>query len=175
MAIPEQGDRRRRSPTHDELRAWRSFIETSERVKRVVADRLQDDSGLSTGDYAVLLALSEAPGRRLRSSSLATEVGWERSRLSHHLGRMERRGLLLREPVATDSRGAEVVLTEAGARSFRAGSAPHLHAVREVFADALTGEQLSALEDAMGALDAHLRREASEERPAPGERATPPS
>ncbi|WP_285042990.1 MarR family transcriptional regulator [Plantibacter sp. LMC-P-059a] len=159
MAIPDARDRRRRSPTHDELRTWRSFIETSERVKRVVADRLQQDSGLSTGDYAVLLALSEAPQRRLRSSFLATEVGWERSRLSHHLGRMERRGLVRREPVPSDSRGAEIVLTEEGARLFRAGSAPHLRAVRAVFAEALSAGQLAALEDAMGSLDAHLRRE----------------
>jgi DNA-binding MarR family transcriptional regulator len=148
--------RERRTPTVDELRAWRAFIETSEAVKDVVAVRLQADSGLSNGDYAVLLALSEAPERRLRSSQLAHVISWERSRLSHHLGRMERRGLVRREAVAADSRGAEVVLTEEGARLFRSAFLPHLHTIQEVFVTALSPEQLRAVEDAMQTLRRHL-------------------
>ena len=77
----------------------------------------------------------------MRSSELAAGIGWERSRLSHHLGRMERRGLVRREECATDNRGAEVVLSTAGAEAFRAATVPHLRAVRELFVDALTPEQ----------------------------------
>lgn len=146
----------RRSPTADELRSWRLFVETSELVKSAVAARLQSESSLSSGDYAVMLALSEQPGRALRSSHLADHIGWERSRLSHHLGRMERRGLVVRRPSADDSRGAEVILTEEGAAVFRSASAPHMHTIRDVFASALTGEQLAAVEDAMLALQDHL-------------------
>src|SRR5690242_20469999 len=93
----------RRFPTRDELRVWRDFLEVSEAVRAELAARLQAESGLSTGDYAVLLALSEAEGTRLRSSELAAHMGWERSRVSHHLGRMERRGLIRREDCPTDS------------------------------------------------------------------------
>jgi DNA-binding MarR family transcriptional regulator len=118
--------------------------------------RLSEESGLSSGDYGVLLALSEAPGRRVRSSALAERIGWERSRLSHHLARMQKRGLIDREECATDNRGAEVVLTTLGATTFRRASAPHLRAIQEVFVDALTVEQLEALEDAVAALGAHL-------------------
>jgi DNA-binding MarR family transcriptional regulator len=120
---------------------------------------LQTESALSPGDYAVLLALSEAEAHRLRSSELAVHVGWERSRLSHHLGRMERRELIRREECATDSRGAEVVLTTAGAEAFRAASIPHLRAVRELFVDALTPEQLTAAGEIAAALSAHLGRD----------------
>ncbi|MFK4805070.1 MarR family winged helix-turn-helix transcriptional regulator [Microbacterium sp. ZW CA_36] len=148
--------RRRRSPTADQLRSWRVFIETAEQVRRTMESRLQDESGLSTGDYGVLLALSEAPNRRIRSSALAEQVGWERSRLSHHLGRMEKRGLIGREECATDSRGADVVLTQDGAVTFRRASAPHLRAIQETFVDALTPAQLSAMEDAALALRSHL-------------------
>jgi DNA-binding MarR family transcriptional regulator len=131
-------------PTSTELRAWRDFIETAEALRSELASRLQGETALSPGDYAVLLALSEADGHRLRSSQLATTVHWERSRLSHHLGRMERRGLIRREDCATDNRGAEVVLTDDGARAFHAATVPHLRAIRELFVDALTPEQVTA-------------------------------
>lgn len=150
--------RRPRRPilTTEELRIWRDYIETAELLRAELASRLQSESGLSAGDYAVMLALSEAPGRRLRSSDLAATIGWERSRLSHHLGRMERRGLIRREECATDSRGAEVVLDVAGAESFRRASVPHLRAVRELFADALTPAQLTAAGELAAALRTHL-------------------
>ena len=81
----------------------------------MLAARLQAECGLSPGDYAVLLALKEADDHRLRSSALAATIDWERSRLSHHLGRMERRGLIGRQECSTDSPGgAEIVLTPAG-------------------------------------------------------------
>lgn len=143
-------------PTTEELRIWRDFVETTERLRSHLASRLQGDSGLSPGDYAVLLALREADGHRLRSSELAVAIGWERSRLSHHLGRMERRGLIRRVECATDNRGAEAVLTDDGARAFRRATLPHLGAVREMFVDALTPEQMAAAQDIATALRARL-------------------
>ncbi|MDQ1527841.1 MAG: hypothetical protein QOG18_2454 [Microbacteriaceae bacterium] len=148
--------RRRALPTVDELRVWRDFIETAEALRTELAARLQSDSSLSPGDYSVLLALSEAHGARLRSSELATACGWERSRLSHHLGRMERRGLIRREDCATDNRGAEVILAAEGATAFRRASVPHLRAVRELFVDALNPKQLAAAADVVTALRTQL-------------------
>ena len=149
----------RKSPTADELRVWRDFVETGDRLRAELASRLQSESGLSTGDYAVLLALSEAEGRRIRSSELADLVAWERSRLSHHLGRMESRGLVRREQCATDNRGAEIVLTEQGTEQFRRASVPHLRAVQELFIDALTPDLLAAVDGVTRALQAHLTDE----------------
>ncbi|MFF8847877.1 MarR family winged helix-turn-helix transcriptional regulator [Streptomyces sp. NPDC015127] len=146
----------RKLPTREELRTWREFIETTEALRTMLAARLQDDTGLSPGDYAVLLALSEAEQGRLRSSELAVVIGWERSRLSHHLGRMERRELILRETSATDSRGADIVLAPAGATAFKAATVPHLRAVRELFIDALSPDQLAAACDIAAALRTHL-------------------
>lgn len=148
--------RRRRLPTTEELRIWRDFVETGEALRSVLASRLQSETSLSPGDYAVLLALSEAPGSRMRSSSLAGAIGWERSRLSHHLSRMERRGLIRRQEAATDSRGAEVVLSVAGDEVFRSATFPHLRAVRELFVDALTPDQLAAAGEVAAALRKHL-------------------
>jgi DNA-binding MarR family transcriptional regulator len=146
----------RRRMTSRELVVWRALIDTTAELHRRLAAQLAADSGLSPGDYSVLLALSEAPGRRLRSSVLAATIDWERSRLSHHLGRMEKRGLIERAECVTDSRGAEVVLSEDGARTFRAATAPHARAIKEHFGDALTPGQFEALDDILQTLDRHL-------------------
>ena len=145
-------------PTRDELRTWREFLETTEALRTVLAARLSADTGLSVGDYAVLLALSEAEGGRLRSSQLAAAIGWERSRLSHHLGRMERRGLIRREHCVADNRGAEVVLADLGAETFRGATVPHLRAIRELFVDALTPAQLEAAGEIAAVLRRHTLR-----------------
>jgi DNA-binding MarR family transcriptional regulator len=156
MAPDDAHRRSRKSPTADQLRAWRAFIETSELVKNVIAARLQAESELSSGDYMVMLALFEHPNRCMRSSQLADHIGWERSRLSHHLGRMERRGLVTRETAVDDSRGAVVALTDLGARLFRKASPSHLHTIYDAFVAALTDEQLRAVEGAMLSIQAHL-------------------
>ncbi|MEU7923717.1 MarR family transcriptional regulator [Micromonospora sp. NPDC049801] len=152
----------RQLPTAEELRIWRDFVETTEALTSRVGSRLQVDSSLSPGDYAVLLALSEAKERRMRSSALAAQIGWERSRLSHHLGRMERRGLIRREECATVPRGAEVILTPAGAAAFQRATYPHLRTIRELFVDALTPDQLRAAGDIARALREHLGPRADE-------------
>lgn len=142
--------------TRTELDSWRVFIEATEDLRTALAGRFQADSGISTGDYRVLLELSEAPDRRLRSSHLADAIGWDRSRLSHHLGRMEKRGLIRRETATGDNRGAEAVLTDEGRDALRRSSVPHFHAIRELFLDALTPEQLAAARDIAETLRDHL-------------------
>jgi DNA-binding MarR family transcriptional regulator len=153
-ALAPAVDRRRLSSP--ELAVWRSFVDVTGELRRLMGARLAKDSGLSAANYHVLVTLSEAPGKRLRSSALAEAMDWERSRLSHHLPRMEKRELIVREPCAEDSRGAEVVLTEAGATAFRAATAPHARAIKEHFADALTPEQFAALDDVLKSLSRHL-------------------
>jgi DNA-binding MarR family transcriptional regulator len=146
----------RKLPTAEQLRIWRDFIETAEALRYELTSRLQSESSLSSGDYAVLLALSEAREQRMRSSELAAHIGWDRSRLSHHLGRMEKRGLICREVCATDNRGAEIVLTPTGAEAFRRATVPHLRAIRELFVDSLTSDQLVAAGEVAAALRARL-------------------
>ncbi|MFB2599366.1 MarR family winged helix-turn-helix transcriptional regulator [Herbiconiux sp. P17] len=142
--------------TADELATWRSFIEVASDLSTVFGAQLQREADLSPGDYAVLLALSEAEGHHLRSSELAATIGWERSRLSHHLTRMEKRELLRRDECLTDNRGAEIVLTDVGSAAFRRASVPHLKAIKTTFVDALTPAQLQELAGITAALRDHL-------------------
>ena len=149
-------DNHRTMPTREQLRIWRDYIETANALRARLDSRLQSESSLSAGDYQVLLALTEAPQRTLRSSELAALIGWERSRLSHHLGRMEKRHLISRVACADDVHGVDVTVTESGRTAFRTGSVPHLRAVRELFVEALTAEQLAHLDEISDALGRHL-------------------
>lgn len=146
----------RTMPTREQLRVWRDYIETSLALRTRLGSRLMSESSLSSGDYQVLLALTEAPQRTLRSAELAAMVGWERSRLSHHLGRMEKRHLIRRVPSADGAHGVDVIVTDSGRDAFRSGSVPHLRAVRELFVDALTPAQLANLDEISAALRRHL-------------------
>jgi DNA-binding MarR family transcriptional regulator len=78
-------------------------------------------------------ALSAASGRRLRLSQLATTIGWERSRLSHHLQRMAGRGLVDRVRSETDGRATDALLTDAGLKALRAAAPKHVAWVRTLF------------------------------------------
>jgi DNA-binding MarR family transcriptional regulator len=155
LGTREAGNRARPRMTSMELAAWRSLLDTTGELSRILGAELQETS-LSPADYHVLLALIEAHGKRMRSSELARAIDWERSRLSHHLGRMERRRLIRREECAIDSRGAEVSLTAEGARVFRRATVPHMRSIKKHFADALTPEQFAALADILGSLQNHL-------------------
>ena len=79
-----------------------------------------------------------------------------------------------RDPCAADGRGAEVVLAAHGSDCFRRATIPHLRAVRELFIEALTPEQLTAADDIAVTLRRHLdqSRESARENPAPS--APPP-
>ena len=142
-----------------ELRAWRGLIETTA-LLRYRSDRLlAADSGLSGSDYPVLVTLHERGDEPVRSVDLADLIGWEQSRLSHHLARMERRGLIERRTHKGDGRGSEVHLTAEGRAIFLTASRAHSRAVRTLFADALTAPQLEALADAMDTVRRHLQED----------------
>ena len=148
-------EKRRTMPTREELRIWRNYIETAETLRTLLEGRLQRSRPCPPPTTGA--ARTERGGRRtLRSSELAEPIGWQRSRLSHHLGRMEKRGLVRRAPCPDDVHGIDVRLTDFGAESFRRGSVPHLRDVRELFVDALSPEQLAQVDEFTEALRRHL-------------------
>ncbi|MEV7522189.1 MarR family transcriptional regulator [Streptomyces sp. NPDC091371] len=126
-------------PEQDAWYAWRRMFPL---VNAEIARDLSQDSGLSEADYDVLSVLGSTDGHRMRISALAELMHWSRSRLSHHLTRMEQRGIVRREEVAADARGAEVVLTEGGVETITAAAPLHVESVRRHLIDTLTPEQL---------------------------------
>ena len=116
-----------------EQMAWRAYLRSHALLVAELNRRLVAVTGLTVQDYEVLVNLSEADGGRLRSFQLAEAMQWERSRLTHQLTRMERRGLIVREVCEEDRRGSEVVLTAAGRRTMRRAAPHHAADVRELF------------------------------------------
>src|SRR3954462_1271898 len=94
----------RRWLTATQQRTWLNYIQVYLRLEYEMSRQLQADSGISLAEYTVMTALSNEPGRRLQSSKLATRIGWERSRLSHQLRRMEGRRLVERIGSKADGR-----------------------------------------------------------------------
>ena len=128
-----------------EERAWRALQFMQLRLEGALAHQLAADSGLSYPDYVVLVALTDQPDGRLRLFELAATLGWEKSRLSHHVSRMTNRGLVRKEPCDDDRRGAFVVVTAAGRTAIEAAAPGHAAAVRALFLDQLTPKQLDAV------------------------------
>lgn len=131
-----------------ELRAWRSLQLMQMRLDGELARQLAIDSGLSYPDYVVLVALTDRPDGRMRLFELAEVLGWEKSRLSHHVARMAARGLVAKEKCDSDRRGAFVVITSDGRRVIEAAAPGHVAAVRRLFIDPLSPAQLDAIGDA---------------------------
>jgi DNA-binding MarR family transcriptional regulator len=128
-----------------EARVWQSYRGLVRELHAAIERRLQREAGLSGADYALLVPLSEAPGDLLRMRDLGFMVGWDRSRLSHQVSRMEKRGLLVREDCPADARGSMVRLTPAGRSAIEAAAPDHVATVRRYFFDALSDEELDLL------------------------------
>src|SRR6185437_603240 len=134
-----------RTLTADQQRAWLAYMRVQLRLTYEMNRQLQADSGLSLSDYDVLNALRYAPGGRMRITALAARIGWERSRLSHHVRRLENRGLVESRPAPSDRRATEVTLTDQGWDEITRASIGHIDLVRRLFFDGLPDELLEPL------------------------------
>src|SRR5260370_2262701 len=81
--------------TPAQQRAWLAFIRLRLRLTYEMNRQLQAEANLSLADYDVLIALRYEPEGRTQITALAILVGWERVRLSHHLPRPVRRGVVV--------------------------------------------------------------------------------
>jgi DNA-binding MarR family transcriptional regulator len=125
--------------------AWRAYFETSVRLQTVLDRELRAATGLTLIDYNVLLALTDAPGHRLRMGELAEALVFSASRLTYQVTSMERRGLVRREPCPEDGRGLTAVLTDAGAAAFDDAWQHHSRGVREHFLDHLSDADVDVI------------------------------
>jgi DNA-binding MarR family transcriptional regulator len=141
--------------TDREQQAWRGLLRMHAELTRELDRRLASDADLSYQDYEVLVSLTDRPDGRLRLYELAEILGWERSRLSHHIARMAGRGYVEKVPCDTDRRGAFVAVTQHGRDAIEAAAPGHVHAVRELFIERLTTSQLDSLSDAAAAVLGH--------------------
>lgn len=127
----------------DEQTAWESFIRMQEILIGRLSRLVRSDSGMSAADYLVLAKLTEAPDGELRFLELAKLLEWEKSRMSHQVTRMVKRGLVAKKECPDDARGAFVVATPLGYKAIQDAAPMHAEHVRRLFIDALTPNQLN--------------------------------
>jgi DNA-binding MarR family transcriptional regulator len=127
-----------------EDRAWRAFIYANHQLVLRLNRGLQT-SGLSGADYAVLVALSALDTGRMPAHELCNTLGWEKSRVSHQVRRMQRHGLIGREPNPDDARSTVVCLLPAGRDALDKAAPRHAQDVRRNFIDLLSPAELDTL------------------------------
>ena len=138
MARPRRLDERQRL-------LWKAYRDLYNGLSGALQEQLLRDAGLSGSEYAVLVELSHTPDGVLRARELGVELGWDRSRLSHLVGRMEKRGLVAREECSDDARGSMVRLTGAGRDAVEGAAPEHAEAIRRYFFNPLSSEELETL------------------------------
>ncbi|MET8978230.1 MarR family winged helix-turn-helix transcriptional regulator [Streptomyces sp. NPDC004539] len=131
--------------TPEEQRAWRSFIRLHDRLRGHLTRCLQSESNVSPADFTVLVELTDVPDGRRRILDLARSLEWEKSRMSHHIARMVKRGLVERDECLEDGRGAFVVITDEGRAMIEAAAPRHVESVRALFLDHVTPAELRVL------------------------------
>jgi DNA-binding MarR family transcriptional regulator len=137
--------------TDEQQRAWRAFSVMQLRLTSLL-DRELRASGLTYAEYVVLAALTEHDPPRLGMSELLEVLGWERSRLSHQVSRMGRRGLLAKSVDPIDARRASVEVTTSGLSVLEQAAPDHVAVVRRHVIDCLSPAELREL----GAVSQHL-------------------
>ncbi|MGY1634795.1 MarR family winged helix-turn-helix transcriptional regulator [Geodermatophilus sp. SYSU D01186] len=140
----------------DEQRAWRAWLYSSLLLQDRLDRELTRETGISHAYYEILVALSEAPERRMRMSELADTCLSSRSRLSHAVSRLEERGWVSRQVCPEDGRGLLAVLTDEGFAALEAAAPVHVEGVRTHLFDQLSPEQVTAMRDLGETLLRHL-------------------
>jgi DNA-binding MarR family transcriptional regulator len=143
--------------TAEEEHVWRRWLTLNARLSATLQRELQDDAGLSMPDFEVLVHLTDSPEGRMRVTDLARLLQWERSRVSHHVTRMESRRLVKRVECAEDGRGAFIVITPQGRAAIGQAAPGHVNTVRRLVFDVLSPEEVDAfamiIEKALAQLD----------------------
>jgi DNA-binding MarR family transcriptional regulator len=128
-----------------QLQAWRRFAALLVVLPGELDGEMQRKAGMTQFEYGVLAALSEAPERCMRISTLARFAQGSLSRISHLIKRLEARGWVRREPDRADGRYTNAILTDAGHAKVVATAPGHVEDVRRLVVDVLTPAQLSRL------------------------------
>lgn len=141
---------------HSQQVTWRRLLAIRQRFEERLDQELKAAHGLSLGDYAVLVHLSEAPEQALRMSELAEVLVLSRSGLTRRVDGLVREGLVIRRACPADGRGAYAQLTSAGAAVLSQAAPTHVCGVRRYLIDALGPDRLRGLAEGLDAIDEAL-------------------
>jgi DNA-binding MarR family transcriptional regulator len=126
-----------------ELRVWHAFLLMGEDVLGRVGRDIAQATGLSGPEFGVLSRLVGVSKGEMRQQALARVMGWDKSRLSHQLTRMQKRALIERHP--TDGNAVLVMLTDLGREKLDSARPIHAESVRRNLLSRLTQEQIDTI------------------------------
>lgn len=137
------------------MATWVSFVRTHSRLWDQVEAEMRRGHGLTMARYDVLATLINAGGR-LRLTDLASSILLSQSGVSKLLDRMERSGLVRRDPDPSDGRSAFAAITREGRSMAEHARLGHHELLRRMFGDALDDRDLDDLARIMGRIGASI-------------------
>jgi DNA-binding MarR family transcriptional regulator len=137
------------------MAAWRAYVETVNDLHAALEHDLEP-TGLTIGDYQVLVYLSEAESERMRMCDLASALQLSPSGLTRRLDGLVGMGFVVREGSPEDRRVMLAVLTPAGRSALAAAAPIHVASVRRRIFDHLDDSQVSAMAGIFGVIGTAL-------------------
>jgi DNA-binding MarR family transcriptional regulator len=141
----------------EQLAAYFALMEVSSLLRHAVEGHLRDDGGLSYVQFEILARLADTPSGQQRMTDLADGVVYSRSGLTYQADRLERAGLISREPSVDDERSTTVTITAAGRELVARVMPGHIQLVRRMLLDPLDGRDVAALKDVLGRVRDRMR------------------
>ena len=138
-------------------RAWRAFHKIGTSLLPHFGRQITNHSGISGAEYVVLVALSESTLPSMNLNRLARILGWEISRMSHQVSRMEEIGLVKKTKNLEDSRCFDVSITSNGKKIAESAIPLQSKEINHCFSDVLTQAQMKALIDISEAISKHMK------------------
>jgi DNA-binding MarR family transcriptional regulator len=144
------------SPSPVRLRAWRLLFESALAVIDVLDAELEQDAGISTRWYDVLVQLEDSP-HGLRMNELAERILYSKSGFTRVVDRMEQAGLVRRVRPENDRRSIFVVLTDKGTETMEHARRSHRDGIERHFSRHLADNDVKALTRALEKVSTHAR------------------
>jgi DNA-binding MarR family transcriptional regulator len=144
------------SPTPEQLRCWRLFVESSLALVDVLDTELQEAAGIPQRWYDVLVHLEESPDG-IAMTELADQILYSKSGFTRLIDRMEEAGLVRRVRPPNDRRSILVVLTDQGTETMQRARGHHRDGIERHFSRHLTDTDTKALTRVLEKISTHTR------------------
>jgi DNA-binding MarR family transcriptional regulator len=144
----------------DEEILWRSLVEVLIRLPRVLDEQFDREAKVGMTEYAVLVALSEAPDGEVRMGELAEATALSRSRITRVVDDLARRSLVTRRKSEQDARSALAAVTTEGLAVLTAAYPGHLARVRKLVLDHITRSEMRTMTQVLARVLEALRETA---------------
>jgi len=138
-------------------KAWRAFHKIGTSLLPHLGRQITNHSGISGAEYVVLVSLSEFTEPSVNLNRLAQGLGWEISRMSHQISRMEAAGLVKKTKNLADSRCFDVSITARGKKIAEAAIPLQSKEINHCFSEVLTQSQMKALIEISEAISNHMK------------------